>query len=241
MSRTRRAGFAAAALIVAACLVALGVWQLERRVWKHELIAAVETRVHAPLVAAPGADRWGRVPAAKDAYRRVTATGQFRHDRETLVQAVTDRGAGYWVLTPLETPDFTLLVNRGFVPKGRSDVTSRAAGNVAGTTTVTGLLRISEPDGAFLRSNDPAADRWYSRDVAAIAKARGLDKSAPYFVDADSAANPGGYPVGGLTVIRFADNHLVYALTWFALAVLALFFAWRLWQVAPDRSNIADE
>lgn len=241
MSRARRAGFAAAALIVALGLVALGVWQLERRVWKHELIAAVETRVHAPPVAAPGPEQWRRVSAAKDAYRRVAATGRFRHDRETLVQAVTDRGAGYWVLTPLETPGFTLLVNRGFVPKGRGDVASRAAGNIAGLTTVTGLLRVSEPGGAFLRSNDAAADRWYSRDVAAIAKARGVTNVAPYFVDADSSANPGGYPVGGLTVIRFADNHLVYALTWFALAGLALFFAWRLWQVAPDRSNIADE
>jgi len=241
VSRVRRAGFAAAALIVAACLAALGVWQLERRVWKHELIAAVETRVHAPPVAAPGPDQWARVDAKKDAYRRVTATGRFRHDREAFVQAVTDRGAGYWVLTPLETSDFTLIVNRGFVPKDRRDAAARAAGNRAGTATVTGLLRISEPDGAFLRSNDAAADRWYSRDVAAIAKARGLDTPAPYFIDADSSANPGGYPVGGLTVIRFADNHLVYALTWFALAALALFFAWRLWQVAPDQSNMADE
>lgn len=241
MKRTRRAGFAAAALIVAACLAALGVWQLERRVWKHELVAAVEARVHAPPVATPGPDRWGRITAKTDAYRRVTATGRFRHDRETLVQAVTDRGAGYWVLTPLETPGFTLLVNRGFVPKDRRDAKARAAGNVVGAATVTGLLRISEPGGAFLRSNDAAADRWYSRDVAAIAKARGLDGAAPYFVDADSTANAGGYPVGGLTVSRFPDNHLVYALTWFALAALALFFARRLWQVAPDRSNIADE
>ena len=241
MKRARRAGFAAAALIVAVGLVALGVWQLERRVWKHDLVAAVETRVHAPPVAAPGPDTWARVTAKTDVYRRVTATGRFRHDRETLVQAVTDLGAGYWVLTPLETPGFTLLVNRGFVPKDRRDAKARAAGNSVGAVTVTGLLRISEPDGGFLRSNDAAADRWYSRDVAAIAKARGLDRVAPYFVDADSTPNPGGYPVGGLTVIRFPDNHLVYALTWFALAALALFFAWRLWQVAPDRSNMAGE
>ena len=41
MTRGRRAAFAAAALVVAACLAALGVWQVERRAWKHELIAAV--------------------------------------------------------------------------------------------------------------------------------------------------------------------------------------------------------
>ncbi|KTE04356.1 Surfeit locus 1 family protein [Sphingopyxis sp. H038] len=231
MTRTRRAAFAAAALIAAVALAALGVWQLERRVWKHELVAAVEARIHAAPVAAPWPSAWDAVDAKNDAYLRVTATGQFRHDRETLVQAVTDRGPGFWVLTPLETPGFTLLVNRGFVPKDRRDAAARAAGNVAGSVTVTGLLRITEPEGAFLRSNDPAADRWFSRDVAAIAKARGLQGAAPYFVDADARPNPGGYPVGGLTVVRFPDNHLVYALTWFALCALSLFFAWRLWRI----------
>lgn len=231
MTRTRRAAFAAAALVAAAALAALGVWQLERRVWKHELVAAVAARIDAEPVAAPGPGDWKRMGARQDAYRRVTATGLFRHDRETLVQAVTDRGPGYWVVTPLETPGFTLLINRGFVPKDRRAAAARAAGNVAGRVTVTGLLRVTEPGGAFLRSNDPAADRWFSRDVGAIAKARGLGNTAPYFVDADAAPNPGGYPVGGLTVVRFADNHLVYALTWFALCALSLFFAWRLWRI----------
>lgn len=229
MKRARRAGFAAAALIAAMILAGLGVWQLERRAWKHELVAAVDARIHAAPVAAPGPDAWPRINARDDAYRRITATGRYRHDRETLVQAVTERGAGFWVLTPLETPRFTLLINRGFVPKGRGEAKSRAAGNVAGTETVIGLLRVSEPGGAFLRANDPAADRWFSRDVAAIAKARALGGVAPYFVDADAAPNVGGYPVGGLTVVRFRDHHLVYALTWFALSALGLFFAWRLW------------
>ena len=231
MTRARRAAFAAAALVAAIAFAALGVWQIERRAWKHELVAAVDARLHAAPVAAPGPDRWDAVNAKNDAYRRVTASGTFRHDRETLIQAVTERGAGFWVVTPLETPGFTLLVNRGFVPKERREAKARAAGNVAGPVTVTGLLRITEPGGAFLRSNDPAADRWFSRDVAAIAKARGLGRTAPYFVDADAAPNPGGYPVGGLTVVRFRDHHLVYALTWFALSALSLFFAWRLWRI----------
>lgn len=231
MTRTRRAAFAAAALVVAACLAALGAWQLERRVWKHELVAAVDARLHAAPVAAPGPDDWRAIDAKRDAYRRVTATGRFRHDRETLVQAVTERGAGYWVLTPLEAPGFTILVNRGFVPADRREAPARTAGNVPGTVKVTGLLRVTEPGGGFLRSNDPAANRWYSRDVAAIARARGLGRTAPYFIDADAAANPGGLPVGGLTVVRFPDNHMVYALTWFALCALSLFFAWRLWHM----------
>lgn len=231
MTRARRAAFAAAALIAALGLAALGVWQIERRAWKHELVAAVDARIHAAPVPAPGPARWDAVNARDDAYQRVAATGTFRHDRETLVQAVTDRGPGFWVLTPLETPGFTLLVNRGFVPNDRRDVATRAAGNVAGPVKVTGLLRVTEPGGAFLRSNDPAGGRWFSRDVTAIARARGLRNAAPYFVDADASPNPGGYPLGGLTVVRFRDHHMVYALTWFALSALSLFFAWRLWRI----------
>jgi surfeit locus 1 family protein len=87
--------------------------------------------------------------------------------------------------------------------------------------TVVGLVRLSEPRGGFLRANDPAAGRWYSRDVAAIAAARGIAAPAPYFIDADAGANRPGWPVGGLTVIRFPNSHLAYALTWFALAVMA--------------------
>lgn len=208
-------------LLGVAGLTALGVWQLERRVWKLALIERVEERVHAAPVPAPGPGAWPAVSAANDEYRRVRATGTFLNDRETLVQAVTTLGGGFWVLTPFRTDDgFTVLVNRGFVPPDKRDPASRAGGQIAGPTTVTGLLRMTEPKGGFLRSNDPAADRWFSRDVSAIAAARGVSDAAPYFIDADDTPNPGGFPVGGLTVVSFPNNHLQYALTWFALAIM---------------------
>jgi hypothetical protein len=102
---------------------------------------------------------------------------------------------------------------------------ARALGSPPGTVTVTGLLRKSEPHGGFLRANDPEAGRWYSRDVAAIATSRRLAGVAPFFLDADGTPNPGGFPVGGLTVVRFRNAHLVYALTWFALSGLSAFGA----------------
>ncbi len=217
-------------LALALAGVGLAAWQVQRRAWKHALIEAVDSRSTAAPVAAPGPDQWPRIRQERDAYRRVAFTGRFAHDRETLVQAVTARGGGYWVLTPLVGERFTVLVNRGFVPPDRRDPATRAAGNPAGMVRITGLLRITEPGGGFLRSNDPGADRWYSRDIAAIAAARGLNHTAPYFIDADAARNPGGYPVGGLTVIRFSDNHAVYAFTWLALALGCLFGAKLVWQ-----------
>jgi surfeit locus 1 family protein len=210
-------------LLIALGFVALGAWQLERRAWKIDLIARVDARIHAAPRPPPAPAAWARVDAADDAYRRVRTQGVLLHDHETLVQAVTDLGPGWWVITPLRTDDGIILVNRGFVPFERRAASSRRAGSPGGRVTVTGLLRMSEPHGGFLRANDPAADRWYSRDIPAIARARGLGHVAPFFIDADAAPNLGGYPVGGLTVVTFRNAHLVYALTWFALAAMSLF------------------
>ncbi|MBA4805956.1 MAG: SURF1 family protein [Brevundimonas sp.] len=203
--------------------VALGGWQVQRLAWKTELIAQVEARINATPQPAPGPDAWPSMSRDKDQYRRVTVRGVFLHDQEALVQAVTDYGPGFWVMTPLRADaGFTVLVNRGFVSPERRLASDRATGQVAGDQTVTGLVRMTEPKGGFLRANDPAGDRWYSRDVAAIAASRDLSQVAPYFIDADATPNPDGWPKGGLTVVRFANSHLVYALTWFGMALLTL-------------------
>nr|WP_249139832.1 SURF1 family protein [Bradyrhizobium japonicum] len=208
-------------LIAFVLLIALGVWQIERRAWKLALIDRVEQRVHAPAQPIPSPASWPAIGAANDEYRHVSVSGRFLHDRETLVQAVTEEGPGYWVLTPLKRDDGTLvLINRGFVPSERRDVSTRRDGNPDGLVEITGLLRMTEPKGGFLRNNVPQHNRWYSRDVAAITAARGVREAAPFFVDADAGSQIAGGPIGGLTVIRFPNNHLIYALTWFALAFM---------------------
>ncbi|UFX49253.1 SURF1 family protein [Bradyrhizobium sp. 41S5] len=202
-------------------LGALGIWQIERRTWKLALIERVEQRMHAAPTAPPPPSSWPAVTAASDEYRRVTLRGTFLSSDETLVQAVTTDGPGFWVLTPLRMADGTsVLINRGFVPPDKRDPATRRDSEPQGPVSITGLLRMSEPKGGFLRSNDPAAGRWYSRDVAAIAAVHGLSHTAPFFIDADATPNPGGTPVGGLTIVRFPNNHLIYALTWFALAFM---------------------
>lgn len=211
-------------LVLAAGFVALGIWQVERRAWKHSLVAAVDARAHAAPVAAPGPRLWPAISADTDAYRRVVVEGRFRPGHQVLVRAVSDLGSGYWVLAPLDTGRFTVLINRGFITPEQKGRTPEPATPVR----VTGLLRITEPGGGFLRSNDPATGNWYSRDVAAIAHARRIGSVAPYFIDADASADMAGQPVGGLTVIRFSDNHMVYALTWFGMALLCLWGLWRL-------------
>jgi surfeit locus 1 family protein len=229
------------AIVLFSGFVALGTWQVQRRTWKLDLIARVQERVHAAAVPAPAVAEWPRVNAANSEYRHVRVSGTFLNDSETLVQALTELGGGFWVLTPLREADGSVvLVNRGFVPPERRARAAHGAGEPTTAAALTGLLRVSEPGGSFLRWNDPGQDRWYSRDVQAIAAARRLGRVAPYFIDADAQGGPTGdadisraaatpasmEPVGGLTVVTFRNAHLSYAITWYGLALLVVVATW---------------
>lgn len=214
------AAILAVAAALLAALLALGAWQLHRMVWKEALIARVERQLRADPVAAPGPAEWNALAPEDDEYRRLGVRGRFVPERQVLVRASTVLGGGYWVLAPLRTQEgWTVLVNRGFVPP---ELRSRVP-QAPGEQEIAGLLRPSEPGGSLLQDNDPAAGRWYSRDVAAIAAALGVTGPvAPYFIDAQApaAAAAGAWPRAGLTVVQFRNHHLAYALTWFALAAI---------------------
>ncbi|MEO6918389.1 MAG: SURF1 family protein [Collimonas sp.] len=245
-----RSGAAKLALLVCAVLMftgffALGSWQLKRLQWKLDLIQRVDARVHAPAMAAPGPEQWPRISAESDEYRHVRLSGHYLYALTTRVQAVTELGRGFWLLTPLRNADGSVvLVNRGFVPSTTPEQLAPGAIQVSSTVVVNGLLRISEPGDGFLRHNDPAGNRWFSRDVQAIAAAHGLSQVAPYFVDADATKMPADddagdgssiRPVGGLTVIAFHNSHLVYALTWYALALMVIGGCY--WVVREERRS----
>lgn len=212
--------------------VALGTWQVERRAWKHALITRVEQRVHVPPQPLLPASQWPQVNPADHEYLPVTVQGRWLADKTVLSQAVTELGAGFWVMTPLQQDDGTqVLVNRGFVPQEQR-VQWLATPPPSATpepVSVQGLLRMAEPGGGFLRANDPAGQRWYSRDVAAIGQALQLPQVAPFFIDAGLPSAPAAgatWPRAGMTVVRFHDSHLVYALTWYGLALMVAGAGW---------------
>lgn len=217
-----------AALVAFVVLCALGVWQLERLHWKEALIARVEAGLAAAPVAAPGPSAWPGFDMEAMEYRPVTVRGAYDHDREIHVvyTLVTPKGPlggiGYQVLTPFRTDEgWWVYVNRGFVPRDNKDPATRAAGQVAGETTIEGLLRRPGQRSWFMPADDPAANAWFSRDPALFAASAGLapDTVAPYLIDARFDADlPGGMPQGGETIVSFPNNHLGYVITWFGLA-----------------------
>jgi surfeit locus 1 family protein len=237
-TRIKSIAFGVFLLGCVALFLSLGCWQLQRLVWKRDLIARVGLRVDAPAVAAPAPDSWASVTMEHDAYRHITAHGIFLNNQETLVAASTVHGVGYWVVTPLKADaGFIVFVNRGFVPPERRYRQQRADSEETEGANVTGLLRMTEPNGRFFRHNDPASGRWYSRDVVALAASHNLSNVAPYFIDADATPNPSGFPIGGLTEISFPNNHLVYALTWFCMGLMAVIIGGKLIYDARTRRH----
>ncbi len=227
--------FALAGLVV---LIGLGTWQLQRLEWKTGLIAKVAERAGSSAVTVPSPAEWDRMNVEDWRYRPVTLTGTFDHDREVHVFTSLpsprgkNGGPGYWVVVPLALEGGgTVMVNRGFVPEKFKDSTSRQQGLVAGPQTVTGLLRKPERQGWFVPENDVSGNVWYYRDIAAMKKVSGARRLAPFLVDVREPSPPGGLPQPGETLLRFKNNHLQYAITWFALAacLIGVFaaFAWK--------------
>src|SRR5262245_41280423 len=106
-----------------AVLIGLGTWQIQRLHWKEDLLARVSARVNeAPMPMPLPPAGWQTLDLAEWEYRPVEIGGTFRHDLETRVYALLTEpkgplsGPGYWILTPLETGEGRVLINRGFVP-----------------------------------------------------------------------------------------------------------------------------
>ncbi|MGP0057932.1 MAG: SURF1 family protein [Beijerinckiaceae bacterium] len=209
-------------LVVGAMLVSLGVWQLHRLAWKEALIAEIAARADAAPVPLPPEALWPLLEPENYGYRHVEVTGYYEHDKEALVFRAggpNGMGPGYLVLTPLRLDTGAhVIVNRGFVAQDRKDPAQRAAGQIEGEIHVRGLMRPPEPRDFFTPADSPEKGTYFTRDPALIAAHFGLVRPAPFSLDADDLAVPGGWPKGGATVRIMPNNHLGYAITWFGLA-----------------------
>ena len=204
--------------------------RFQRLGWKTELIARFEDRlVRDPLPLPPSID-----PAAiKDFdYRRVYATGTFRHDQEMLIgPRLLDGNDGYMVITPLER-DFEgypgntkVLVCRGWIPKDKASQRSRPEGLPQGEVTVQGLLREPWKKNMFTPENKPEEGKFYFPDVQQLA---GLTGSQPVWIEETMKTDlvehydreAKGVPIGRPAEVNLRNNHTQYIFTWSAIHVL---------------------
>ena len=199
--------------------LALGTWQVQRLQWKNGVIAERQARRDAPPLAALP-DKFDR---AQHEFRKVRVTGRFLHDKEMYLAARSFRGnAGYHVITPLAAFPGHVLVDRGWIPLARKSPESRKPGNPEGEVAVEGYLRAETGPGWFTPDNEPGKNFWFFVDIAAMAKAHGIVSVEPFYLEAGPAENPGGFPVGGQTRFEIPNDHLQYAITWYAMAIIGI-------------------
>lgn len=212
-------------LLGVALLLSLGKWQLDRREWKLGITQRIETRVQGePISLKTAEDHWRKSQDVD--YYRVLLVGRFLHGYERHLYTIVDGQAGWRVITPLETAKAQIvLVDRGFVPEQLKDAKERRRGQVEDTVELIGLARGSETKNWFTPDHEPAANRWFWRDVPGLIASLPAKLSAgavPFIVQAEAAPVPGNWPRGGVTRLAISNRHLGYALTWFSLAAALL-------------------
>ncbi len=204
-----------ATAVMLAMLLALGLWQLHRRTWKLAILADIDrAEASAPIP----------LPAHPLAFTKVSVTGHLRSDLSACygvdVRDVAGGTAiGAQLVQPLERPgQEPVLIDRGWVREGQGDI---PGGNV----TIVGYVREPASPTMFTPADDLATRHFYTLDPARIGASLGLAHVAPFTV---VAMGDGGVPEPASALPRPPNDHLNYALTWFALALslVAVFIAY---------------
>ena len=233
------AGFAIFTLLMVVAFAGLGIWQLQRRVDKHALIAILNERLAAAPAALPPPAQWNALTPAKDEFRRVNFTATYAPVPDAMVysagSAVRDdvSGPGTWAFLPAQLADGnTIVVNAGFVQNTMQDrgQQDRAARRLITGDPVqfTGYIRFPESAGALTPSESVAKRLWFTRDHLAMSRALGWGTVAPFYIDLERPVPENGIPRPGPLDVHLKDDHLQYAITWFTLAgaVLIAFGVW---------------
>ena len=210
--------------------LSLGIWQMERREWKLDIL----DRLTANQAAAPlTLDELLRGDPLRHEYGRVKVVGTFLHDKEFHLAARSLKNkVGLQVVTPLKTDDGRIvLFDRGWIPSEKKEPAQRAEGQVAGRVELTGIVRRSQIKGRFVPDNAPDKNVWFQVDVPLMRQLAGASPDPrldTFFLEADAAPNPGGVPIGGQTRLDIPNDHLQYAITWFliALALAGVYLAY---------------
>jgi cytochrome oxidase assembly protein ShyY1 len=253
-------GFGIFTLAMLAVFIGLGLWQLQRRAEKHALIAALTERLASPPAPLPPAPQWRALTAANDEFRRVSFTATYPHLPDAMVYSAGSAvredisGPGTWAFLPaLLSSGETVAVNTGFVPNTMQDrgVEDRAVARLARDQQVvlTGYLRFPEAPGLLTPAENPDKRLWFTRDHLGMAQRLGWGKQdsqkqdsqvAPFYIDLETPVPESGIPKPGPLDVHLRDDHLQYAITWFALAA-AVAIAFAVWLRAARRASATRE
>ena len=214
-----------------AVLLALGTWQIERKNWKEALIAAMDQRLAAEPAELPAPQAWLGLTQDGAEFRRVRVRVDFGGGDALVYTSGSPlrddvKAPGYFVFSAGRLPGGErIVVNRGYVRDKTYPVQS-------GVQEIIGYLRWPEASPLFVTDYDASAGVFYVRDHRLMARQRGWGDVAPFYIEQEAPVPPGGVPHPANLRVNLPNNHLQYAITWYALA-LALIVIYILYHRAP--------
>ncbi|WP_306152765.1 SURF1 family protein [Roseovarius sp. MMSF_3281] len=211
-----------------AVLVSLGLWQVQRLAWKEGVLADIEARIAAEPVALPG-----ELDPQADRYLPVEVRGRLGDEALRVLVSQKHVGAGYRVISALDTGGRRILLDRGFI-KVAEDIPAAPEGQV----TVRGNVHWPDDRNSSTPENDLEGNTWFARDLDQMA---GVLNTEPLMVVARDTSFSDA-PVTPLPVDtdNIPNDHLEYAVTWFGLAaiwaVMSGYFLWRMRKTAKGEN-----
>jgi surfeit locus 1 family protein len=218
----------------------LGVWQMQRKTWKEDMIVSRTAQLSQPSV--PIATLFQEDEDIDVTYRPVEMTGVLDYANEVYVgprqppaheaKKLGRSTSGYFVITPMTLSDgSTILINRGWASKQDVNTPGTLLEEVSGDTVVslTGIIKHGEEvlTSASTGTNtlsDTGRPIFWILDADEVAEAAHMHiqpGSAPLIVE---AVGPLATRLIRKDVASYVDFyttpevHTAYALSWFALS-----------------------
>ena len=193
---------------------ALGTWQLYRLQWKLELIKEISFGLESDSI------EYSR--AINKNYQRVNAIGKFDFNKQIYLYSLNEKGKpGYDVVTPFTTNrNENILINRGWITK---ELKGNPIINPKEKTEqkIIGLLREIYKPNMFKPDNDLKNNVWFSINLEDFKKLTGIQFSKfVIFLENDQVR----IPLPKKISIDVPNNHLKYAITWYAISISIIFY-----------------
>ena len=193
---------------------ALGTWQLYRLQWKLELISEITSGLDSKPIEYSN--------SIKKNYQRVTSKGKFNFDDQIYLYSLNEKGKpGYDVITPFSTnKNEKVLINRGWIErelKGNLDINSKTNSE----QRIVGLLRKIYKPNMFKPSNDTVNNVWFSINLEELKEVTGEQFNEFVIFLEDNQAKT---PLPKKISIDVPNNHLKYAITWYAISISIVFY-----------------
>ena len=201
-------------ILFVAIFCALGTWQLYRLQWKLELISEITLGLKSSPIQYSN--------AIKKNYQRVNARGKFNFDKQIYLYSLNNNGKpGYDVITPFTTNNNeNVLVNRGWIKKelkGNSKINTKKESD----QEIIGLMRKIYKPNIFKPANDVQKNIWFSINLDDLKEITGKQFSEFVIFLEDKQVKS---PLPKKISIEVPNNHLKYAITWYAISISIIFY-----------------